>query len=51
MLVCSSTSRIGSHMLTSALGANCILESSPGATHLNPGDLIKVNLLPWKTIK
>jgi len=50
-LVCSSTSRIGSHMLTSALGANCILESSPGVTPLNPGDLIKVNLLPWKTIK
>ena len=50
-LVCSSTSRIGSHMLTSALGANCILESSPGTTPLYPGDLIKVNLLPWKTIK
>ena len=50
-LVCSSTRKIGSHMLTSALGANCILESSPGTTPLYPGDLIKVNLLPWKTIK
>ena len=50
-LVCHPTNRIGSHMLTSALGANCILGSDPGEGSLNPGDLIKVNLLPWKNIQ
>ena len=50
-LVCHPTNRIGSHMLTSALGANCILGSDPGEGSLNPGDLIKVNLLPWKIIQ
>ena len=50
-LVCHPTNRIGSHMLTSALGANCILGSDPGDGPLNPGDLIRVNLLPWKIIQ
>ena len=50
-LVCQPTNRIGSHMLTSALGANCILGSDPGDGPLNPGDLIRVNLLPWKIIQ
>ena len=50
-LVCHPTNRIGSHMLTSALGANCILGSDPGEDPLNPGDLIRVNLLPWKIIQ
>lgn len=50
-LLCHPTNRIGSHMLTSALGANCILGSDPGDGPLNPGDLIRVNLLPWKIIQ
>ncbi len=50
VLICRPTIRLGSHMLTSALGANCILGSESGDGHLKPGDLIKVNLLPWKTI-
>jgi len=50
LLMCRPTSRLGSHMLTSALGANCILESESGDGPLKPGDLIKINLLPWKTI-
>ena len=50
-LVCHPTNRIGSHMLTSALGANCILGSDPGDGPLSPGDLIRVNLLPWKIIQ
>ncbi len=50
-LICHPTNRIGSHMLTSALGANCILGSDPGDGPLNPGDLIRVNLLPWKIIQ
>ena len=50
VLMCRPTNRLGSHMLTSALGANCILGSESGGGPLKPGDLIKVNLLPWKTI-
>ena len=50
VLMCRPTNRLGSHMLTSALGANCILESESGDGPLKPGDLIKINLLPWKTI-
>ena len=51
VIICSPTSRLGSHMLTSALGANCILGSESGDGPLKPGDLIKINLLPWKTIE
>ena len=50
VLMCRPTSRLGSHMLTSALGANCILGSESGDGPLKPGDLIKINLLPWKAI-
>ncbi len=50
VLMCRPTNRLGSHMLTSALGANCILGSESGDGPLKPGDLIKINLLPWKTI-
>ena len=50
VIICYPTSRLGSHMLTSALGANCILGSESGDGPLKPGDLIKINLLPWKTI-
>ena len=46
-LLCRPTNRIGSHMLTSALGANCILCADPGEGFLKPGDSIKINLLPW----
>ena len=51
VLMCRPTNRLGSHMLTSALGANCILGSESGDGSLKPGDLIKINLLPWKAIK
>ena len=49
-LICHPTNRVGSHMLTSALDANCILSSEPGNGSLHPGDSIKIFLLPWKTI-
>ena len=38
-------------MLTSALGANCILGANPGAEDLIEGDPIQVNLLPWADLK
>ena len=38
-------------MLTSALGANCILGANPGTEDLIEGDAIQVNLLPWADLK
>jgi len=49
-LVCCPASKVGSHMLTSALGANCILSAEPGDGILNVGDKVLVNILPWETI-
>ncbi len=49
-LVCRPASKVGSHMLTSSLDANCILAAEPGDGILNVGDNILVNLLPWKNI-
>ena len=49
-LVCRPASKVGSHMLTSSLDANCILAADPGETILNKGDEICVNVLPWKKI-
>ena len=39
--------KLGSHMLSSAVGANCILEAPPGPGPLPPGDSATLNLLPW----
>ena len=49
-LLCRPTSKVGSHMLTSTLGANSILCAEPGDGILNAGDKIIVNVLPWKNI-
>lgn len=49
-LLCKPTDKHGSHMLTSALGANCIIEASAGESPLNEGEKVSVNLLPWSTI-
>ena len=50
-ILCKPSRKIGSHMLTSSLNANCILGAEPSDKKLNPGDLILVNILPWKTIE
>ena len=50
-LRCKASTKIGSHMLSSALEANCILKASKGEGFLKPGDFIDVIMLPWKTIK
>ena len=49
-LVCCPASKVGSHMLTSALEANSILCAEPGDGILDVGDKILINVLPWKTI-
>lgn len=50
-LRCKASTKIGSHMLSSALEANCILSANKGKGFLKPGDFIDVTMLPWKTIK
>ena len=50
-LVCKPSTKIGSHMLSSSLEANCILGSEQGKNPLQPGDEIHVNILPWKNIQ
>ena len=50
-LVCRPSTKVGSHMLSSSLEANCILSSEPGDGQLQPGDEIRVNVLPWKHIQ
>ena len=50
-LVCKPSTKIGSHMLSSSLEANCILGCEPGDGHLEPGEEISIRLLPWKTIQ
>jgi len=50
-LRCKASTKIGSHMLSSALEANCILSAIKGEGFLKPGDFIDVTMLPWKTIK
>ena len=50
-LVCQPSTKVGSHMLSSSLQANCILGTMPGDNPLQPGEPIEVNMLPWKFIK
>ena len=50
-LVCQPSTKVGSHMLSSSLQANCILGTNPGDNPLQPGEPIEVNMLPWKFIK
>ncbi len=50
-LVCQPSTKVGSHMLTSSLKANCILGTKEGDSPLQPGEEIVVNILPWRTIE
>ena len=50
-LICVPSKKVGSHMLTSSLEANCIIVADPGYIPLTKGAQIRVRLLPWKSIK
>ena len=50
-LICVPSKKVGSHMLTSSLEANCIIVADPGDIPLTKGAQIRVRLLPWKSIK
>jgi molybdopterin molybdotransferase len=49
-LVCASSLKVGSHMLSSSLDANCIISSEPGDKPLQPGEMVQIRILPWKSI-
>ncbi len=49
-LMCTPSSKIGSHMLSSSLDANCIIKADPGQGDLQKGKDISVKLLPWKNL-
>ena len=50
-LRCKASTKTGSHMLSSALEANCILSADRGEGFLKADDFIDVIMLPWKIIK
>ena len=50
-ILCAPSLKVGSHMLSSSLNSNCILYSDPGPCDLQPGDLVKARVLPWKLIQ
>ena len=50
-LRCVPTSRQGSHMLSSAVGANSILETDPGVEPLHEGETVVASILPWESIR
>ncbi len=47
-IMCSAFPQDGSHMLTSSLDANCILEAPPGEFDLMPGDEITMKQFNWR---
>ena len=49
-LFCSISPKIESHMITSLLGANCLIEAPPAPRSLPGGTAVTCNLLPWSTL-
>ncbi len=49
-LLCRVTRKIESHMITSLLGANCLIEAPACAEHLHAGSVVTCNLLPWSSL-
>jgi len=48
-LSCSPSERTESHMITSLVGANCLIEAPAGEVPLPEGSVVTCNLLPWST--
>lgn len=46
-LTASPSEKLGSHMFSSSIGANAILEASPGLSPLNLGSPVMARILPW----
>ena len=50
VLLCKVSRKIESHMITSLVGANCLIEAPASAHHLPAGSVVTCNLLPWSTL-
>ncbi len=50
VLHCRAATKTGSHMITSGLGANCIIEVPPSSRQLKSGDNVALTMLPWGKI-
>jgi molybdopterin molybdotransferase len=46
-LVCSVTEKIESHMISSLVGSNCIIECPPSLEPIPAGSAVLCSLLPW----
>ncbi len=49
-LFCKVTRKIESHMITSLVGANCLIEAPPSDRFMPPGTVLTCNLLPWSSL-
>jgi len=49
-LFCRTSGRIESHMATSLVGANCVIESPPAEGSVPAGELALCSLLPWASL-
>ncbi len=49
-LFCKVTRKIESHMITSLVGANCLIEAPFSGQPLPSGAVVTCNLLPWSTM-
>ncbi len=50
-LTASATDKLGSHMFSSSIGANAVLEAAPGKSPLEPGAPVEARLLPWSNLR
>jgi molybdopterin molybdotransferase len=46
-LLCRISPKVESHMITSVVGSNCLLEAVPSSVPLSPGSEILCTMLPW----
>jgi len=46
-LLCRIAPKVESHMITSAAGSNCIIESAPSTDPLQAGSEVTCTMLPW----
>ena len=49
-LLCETGRKIESHMITSLVGANCLIEAPASPQCLPAGNAVTCNLLPWSTL-
>jgi molybdopterin molybdotransferase len=46
-LLCRISPKVESHMITSLMGSNCLIEAGPAGDLLSAGTRVSVTMLPW----